>query len=100
MLGDWSDSDRLRPILRAMRPFDTNPEAHAFQIGGYRRMSLAQKAELVAQVSEAARSVAREGIHQRHLDYDERDVQRALVALLYGRDMACQLWPDEPFRTP
>jgi hypothetical protein len=83
-----------------MRPFDTSAAAHEFQIDGYRRMSIAQKADLVAGLSESARSVAREGIRQRHPDYDEHDVEVALVTLLYGRDVALHLWPNDRPRQP
>jgi|HubBroStandDraft_1064217.scaffolds.fasta_scaffold4528847_1 phenylpyruvate tautomerase PptA (4-oxalocrotonate tautomerase family) len=47
-----------------MRPHDTGQEAHEFQIRDYRRMDAEQKAELVADLSEAVRDVAREGIRQ------------------------------------
>ena len=39
-----------------MRPHDTSREAHDFQIQGYRRMSLAQKAERVGADRVAARA--------------------------------------------
>lgn len=83
-----------------MRPRDTSAEAHDFQLRGYRRMTLPEKAELIAQMSEAARAVAREGIRQRHPDYAEPDVDRALVTLIYGRETARRLWPDEEPRLP
>jgi hypothetical protein len=83
-----------------MRPLDTSPEAHDFQVAGYRRMLVSRKAELVAELSESVRSVAREGIRQRHPDYDERSIERALLVLLYGREVVHRLWPTERFREP
>jgi hypothetical protein len=83
-----------------MRPFDTSPEAHAFQVRGYRRMDAGQKAELVAELSEAVRDVAREGIRQRHPGYSDDDVKRALVVLLYGRETERRLWPNDEQREP
>lgn len=83
-----------------MRPHDTSPEAHELQIGGYRRMGADQKATLVAQLSEAVRELAREGIRQRHPDYGDDDVRKALVTLLYGRETSVLLWPDEDPRRP
>ena len=83
-----------------MRARDTSQEAHEFQLDGYRRMSLGQKAAIVAELSESVRSVACVGIRTRHPDYDEREVRQALVALLYGRDTALCLWPNEPLRAP
>lgn len=83
-----------------MRPLDTSLEAYELQLRGYRRMSMAQKAELVAEMSESVRSVAREGIRQRHPAYGEGDMQRALVTLLYGLDTARRLWPDQEIPQP
>jgi hypothetical protein len=83
-----------------MRPFDTSREAHELQIRGYRRMAAGQKAQLVAELSEAVRDVAREGIRQRHPDYADDDVKRALVVLLYGRETERRLWPDDERREP
>jgi hypothetical protein len=83
-----------------MRPFDTSQVAHDFQVRGYQRMDVEQKAELVAQLSEAVRDLSREGIRQRHPDYGDEDVKKALVVLLYGRDTAQLLWPGEGPRDP
>ena len=83
-----------------MRPHDTRQEAHEFQIRGYRRMDITQKAELVAELSEAVREVAREGIRQRHPGDGDDDVKRALVVLLYGRETERRLWPDDEPREP
>ena len=56
-------------------------------------MSPARKSELVAELSETVRELAREGIRQRHPEYDATDVDRALVALLYGVDVARRVFP-------
>lgn len=76
-----------------MRPHDTTEDAYEFQLRGYRQMSPARKSELVAELSETVRELAREGIRQRHPDYDAADVDRALVALLYGVDVVRRVFP-------
>jgi hypothetical protein len=71
-----------------MRPFDTSPDTHEFQIAAYRQMTPEQKAELIVEISDAAREVSREGIRMRHPDYSDEDVKRALFVLLHGRKLA------------
>ncbi|HEU4406635.1 MAG TPA: hypothetical protein VFS43_15315 [Polyangiaceae bacterium] len=83
-----------------MRSPDTHPGAHEAQLLAYRRMSPAQKAEIAVRLSVAVRELAAEGIRQRHPEYDERDVRKALVALLYGVDVARRLWPSGPVPAP
>lgn len=76
-----------------MRPHDTSQDAYEIQLRGYRQMSPARKSELVAELSETVRELARAGIRQRHPDYADADVDRALVALLYGADVARHVFP-------
>lgn len=76
-----------------MRPHDTSQDAYEIQLRGYRQMSPGRKSELVAELSETVRELAREGIRKRHPDYDAADVDRALVALLYGPDVARRVFP-------
>jgi hypothetical protein len=83
-----------------MRPFDTSREAHEHQLRIYRSMTPSERSELALRMSEDVRLVAAEGIKQRHPDYTERDVRRALVALLYGKDAAAKLWPGEATPSP
>jgi hypothetical protein len=63
-------------------------------------MTAEQRSELALRMSDDIRRVAAEGIKQRHPEYSERDVRRALVALLYGKDAAAKVWPDEPVPAP
>ncbi|MDP9000150.1 MAG: hypothetical protein M3O46_08570 [Myxococcota bacterium] len=86
--------------MRAMRPLDTSPEAHEFQMELYRRMTDEQRSELALEMSEDVRRIAREGIQQRHPDYSGEDVRRALVALLYGADAAAKVWRGLPVPAP
>ena len=42
---------------------------------------------------EVLRRIAAEGIRQRHPEYSDHEVKRALVALLYGVEAAAKVWP-------
>jgi hypothetical protein len=83
-----------------MRPNDTRDDALQVQLGVYRQMSPARRAELALELSEAVRRITREGIRQRHPDYTEDEVHRAFVSLLYGKDIARRLWPGTPTPSP
>ncbi len=67
-----------------MRARDTIGEAYEIQVRLCRAMNSEQRSELALRMSDDVRRIAAGGIKQRHLDYSERDVRRALVALLYG----------------
>ncbi|MCA9640742.1 MAG: hypothetical protein H6718_19230 [Polyangiaceae bacterium] len=46
-------------------------------------------------MSDEIREIAAAGIRQRHPEYTEAEVRRALVCLLYGRESAQRVWPNE-----
>jgi hypothetical protein len=75
-------------------PHDTHPAAYDAQLRAYRQMAPERRAELALEMSDAIRSIAREGIRQRHPDYTPLDVSRALVRLLYGAEAARRVWPN------
>jgi len=75
-----------------MRPHDTSEEAHQVQMEAYRRMTPERKIALVFELSETVRELARGGIRQRHPEYTDEDVKRALAVLLYGREVAEKVW--------
>lgn len=83
-----------------MRGRDTSQEAHELPLRLYRAMTPEQRSELALRMSDDVRRIAEEGIEQRHPDYSDRDVRRALVALLYGKDAAAKVWPGEPVPSP
>jgi hypothetical protein len=78
-----------------VRAKDTSQPAHELQVRLYRAMSPAQRSELALRMSDDLRQIAAEGIRKRHPGYSERDVRRALVALLYGTETAAKIWPNE-----
>ena len=83
-----------------MRPFDTSQDAHELQMRLYRSMTESQRSELALRMSDDIRRVASEGIKQRHPEYTESDVRRALVVLLYGAEAAAKIWPGSPVPSP
>jgi len=83
-----------------MRANDTSPEAYELQVRLYRAMTPEERSALALHMSEDIRRIAAEGIRQRHPDYSERDVRRALVAMLYGREAAAKVWPGETVPVP
>jgi hypothetical protein len=70
-----------------MLPRDTHPTAHQLQIAAYRALSPERRAEIAAELTWVARGMAREGIRLRHPSYTEAEVTRALLHLLYGREV-------------
>jgi len=72
---------------------DTHALAHEAVVRAHRAMPLSRKAEIVVELSEAVRSLARDGVRRRHPEYDDEEVRRALVVLLHGADIARKMWP-------
>jgi hypothetical protein len=83
-----------------MRARDTTPEAHAFQMTVYRRMSTDRRLDLALEMSEAARRTSLDGIRARHPEYDEHTAIRALFRLLYGAELYAKVWPGRPAPAP
>jgi hypothetical protein len=83
-----------------MRPHDTSAKAHEVQVAVYRAMWPERRVAIAVELSEAVRKLAIDGIRQRHPEYSEGAVVRALVALLYGRDLARRAWPEGEIPSP
>jgi hypothetical protein len=83
-----------------MRAQDTSPAAHELQMRLYRAMSASERCGLALRMSDDVRRIAAEGIRQRHPEYSEHEVRRALLALLYGVDAAAMVWPGLPVPRP
>jgi hypothetical protein len=81
-------------------PGDTDMNAYRVQIGVYRRLGAEARARMAAEMSEDARRIALAGIRQRHPDYGDEQVRRALFRLLLGDDVVREMWPGEPLVTP
>lgn len=72
---------------------DTSPTTAHMRADVFRRMSAADKALAVEQMSEDARELARCGIRMRHSEYSAEETEHALHRLLVGDDLADKAWP-------
>ena len=59
----------------------------------FRKMSTAEKALAVKQMSEDTRELARCGIRMRHSEYSAEETEHALHRLLVGDRLADKAWP-------
>lgn len=62
---------------------DTTPEARKIQIEIYRKMSGTQRLLLAFEISELTRALARAGIHDRHPEWTESEVNQELLRLAF-----------------
>ncbi len=58
------------------------------------RMTGAQRVELMAQMCDDVREVARCGIRARHPSYSADDVEHALHRVILGDELADKVWPS------
>jgi hypothetical protein len=72
---------------------DTPREARAAYFEMIARMTPAARARKAASLGRAARELARAGIRLQRPDASESEVERELVARLYGADVALYLAP-------
>ncbi len=70
---------------------DTHPEAEAVRQELLRRMSAAEKFSLVRALTATAVSLCKQGIRERHRDWDDRAVDVYFVEMNYGRELALGL---------
>jgi hypothetical protein len=85
-----------RVTIKRMRPLadDTPLDIEARQIEGWRRMSAAQKAELIASLSRGVREMALAGIRDRYPGASAREQFLRLAMLTLGADLARQAYPE------
>jgi hypothetical protein len=79
---------------RAPLALDTPVEVKARQIEEWRRMSPADKAALVAGLTNATFVLARAGLRQRYPDASDRELFLRLAVLTLGADLARRAYPD------
>ena len=63
---------------------DTSPEAERVQAEVLRRLGPSRRLEIAIAMSEEARSLVKERLHQQHPNLDETALGRALIEELYG----------------
>ena len=79
-----------------MKPLadDTPLDIEAQQLEGWRRMSPAQKAALVASLCRSVRELALAGIRERHPGASPREQFLRLAMLTLGTDLARAAYPE------
>ncbi|MEK6372733.1 MAG: hypothetical protein AABO58_08555 [Acidobacteriota bacterium] len=63
---------------------DTTPEAAALQLQLLRRAGPAARVKIAADLSDAVRETALEGIRRRHPELSEQQLAQSFLALVYG----------------
>lgn len=84
--------------MRGTPPADTAPEARAAHIEVLRRMGSAGRAAMAFELTRAMRQTVRAGIRQRHPDYTEEEVHRALMRLTLGEELFREVFPGSEVR--
>lgn len=79
---------------------DTTPDAAAFQLALYRKMTPERRCTIAARMSTAARALTLDGIRSRHPDYDEHQAKLALFRLLVGDGLFRLAWPGAQLLEP
>lgn len=74
-----------------MRPKDTSAEAQAVLDRARAKLSGAERVRIAADLSEAVRTITRQGIRARHPDYSDHQVSLALLRILYGDELASKV---------
>ncbi len=76
-------------------PADTSLEAIRVQHAIYRRMPPEQRLRLACQMSDSIRVVAADGVRARHPDYNQRQVQLAVIRMTLGEELFRRVYPEE-----
>lgn len=71
-----------------VRSADTTAEAWQIHLETLRRLTGAERVAMAFELSAAARSISEAGIRHRHPEWDDRQVQDALMELLLGHKLA------------
>ena len=71
---------------------DTHPDIEQMQIELLRRMPVARKLELIAQMNQSMRTMAISGLRRHHPDEDEAQLRRRLADLVLGAELAARVY--------
>jgi hypothetical protein len=73
---------------------DTSAEIEAIQIEHWRRMTPAQKAELVTGLTRAVFELATAGVRQRYPDASPRELFLRVAIVIHGAELARRAYPE------
>ena len=76
-----------------MRAKDTSREAEAIQLDICRRMGPVERLQRALDLSQTCRALMREGVRQRHPEYDEQQVQLAVIRLTLPEKLFVAAYP-------
>jgi hypothetical protein len=74
-------------------PADTTPEAAAVQREVFRRMAPMKRLQLACEMSDFLRGIVTDGVRSRHPDYDEHQVNLAVMRLTIGDELFQKAFP-------
>lgn len=77
---------------------DTSSEAAEVRLGILRRMTFAQKATQISELSETLRDTMIAGVRFRHPEYTQAEARWATIRYLLGDDLFAAAYPDAPRR--
>jgi hypothetical protein len=77
-----------------MKPVDTTPEAEKIQLNIFRRMGPERRLQAGLALSRTCRELLRAGVRRRHPDYDERQIQLAVIRLTLPEDLFSAAYPE------
>ena len=73
---------------------DTPADVERLQIEGWRQMSAAEKASVIAGLTNAAFQLSFAGVRARYPDASTREQFLRLAIVTLGREMACTVYPE------
>ena len=76
-----------------MRPADTSPEAWAVHVKRLQEMSIGERLQLVAALSDVVVDLAQSGVRLRHSEYTDEQVLMALRRRRLGDELTRAAWP-------
>ena len=75
----------IRRLRTRPRNYAADEPMHPLQIAGYRRMTVAQKLDQLAEMYRFCRELTATGVRMRHPDWNEEQVEREVREhMLYG----------------
>jgi hypothetical protein len=66
------------------RAFDTTDEALWEHIKGLRRLGISGRAAMTFELSDNLRQIVRDGVRHRHPNWDEAQVKREVLRIVFG----------------
>ena len=94
--GEPMDTLPRSRVLTMTLAADTTLAARSIQLKALRRLDGPTRLEMACRMSDDARAVSEAGIRHRHPEWSDREVQRALLELLLGPELAkrVSIWTD------